>query len=303
MLAAAPSCTNGAFAALDPLVRTFWYNNVLEGQPIWHLPWDEIAFKGVPSLIGLVASVRLWMRATTSAERTWWLELTLILLAATIIGVLVARATAASAMLATVPSAWQLRERIDAMNTAAGPVWRRLLRAITVPILIFPGLPVLAAEAAMPAKDAGAPLPVNAPRGYAQSACDFDKLGEGLRRLPVTDIFAPLDLGPRIIVDTPHRVIATGHHRGLAGIHDVIAAFIAPPDLARAIIARHHATIVLICPDQFEADNYRNAGPKGLMAGLLSNHAPRWLTPIDLAPGSQFKAWRVVAVVAQSRKR
>ena len=303
VLAAAPSCANGAFAALDPLVRKFWYANVSEGQPIWHMSLSEMAIMLVPALIGLVASARLGLHAKTAAERTLWLEFTLILLAATLIGVMVTRACAASAMLATIPSAWQLRERIDAARIASAPLWRRLLRIVTVPLLIFPGLPVLAAQSA---KDAGKPSPANAastPKAYGASACDYDKLTAGLRRLPATDVFAPLDLGPRIILDTTHRVIATGHHRGVAGIHDVIAAFIAPPDQARAIIARHHATLLVICPDQIEADNYRSAEPKGLMAALLSNHAPAWLTPIDLAPGSQFKAWRVVPAASSAARR
>ena len=301
VLAAAPSCANGAFAALDPLVRKFWYENVFEGQPIWHMTFAEMALMVVPALIGLIASVRLWIHAKTPAERAWWLEFTLILLAATLIGVLVARACAASAMLATIPSAWQLRERIDAARLASAPLWRRLLRITTVPLLIFPGLPVLAAEAALPTSAANKPAPPDAPKGYAGSACDYDKLAVGLRKLPATDIFAPLDLGPRIIVDTQHRVVATGHHRGVDGIHDVIAAFIAAPDEAHAIIARRHATLVVICPDQIEAANYRNAGPKGLMAGLLSNHAPAWLQPVDLAPGSMFKAWRVIAARAPDK--
>ena len=309
VLAAAPSCANGAFAALDPLVRKFWYANVSEGQPIWHMGLSEMAIMLVPALIGLAASVRLWLHAKTAAERVLWLEFTLILLAATLIGVMVTRACAASAMLATIPSAWQLRERIDAARVASAPLWRRLLRAATVPLLIFPGLPVLAAQSAVSVKDSGkdsgkdANKPADTPKAYAASACDFDKLTAGLRRLPATDIFAPLDLGPRIIVDTPHRVVATGHHRGVAGIHDVIAAFLAPPDQARAIIAYRHATLLVICPDQIEADNYRIAEPKGLMAALLSNHAPAWLTPIDLAPGSQFKAWRVVPASPAVTKR
>ena len=302
VLAMAPACANGAFAALDPLVRRFWYVNVFEGQPIWHLTWAEMALMVVPSLIGLVASIRLWLRAETAAERIWWLEFTLILLAATLIGVMVARACAASAILATIPSAWQLRERIDAVRLATTPLWRRLVGAATVPLLIFPGLPVLAAKSVVAAKDTSKPAAANAnanqPKDYAASGCDYDKLAAGLRRLPATDIFAPLDLGPRILIDSPHRVVATGHHRGVAGIHDVIAAFIATPDRARAIVVRRHATLVVICPDQIEAYNYRNFAPKGLMAALMAGHAPGWLTPIDLAPGSQFKAWRVAPVAS-----
>lgn len=292
VLAAAPACAGGAFAALDPLVRKFWYANVGEGQPVWRLSWGEMTFMLGPPLFGLVASVRLWWRAGTARERALWFDFTVIMLAATLIGVLVTRANAASALVAAVPAAWQLRERIDAMRSGLGTMWRRLLRAAAVPLLIFPGLPVLVADAAVPAKPGAAPR--HAPKPYAASTCDFDSFAAGLNRWPTTDIFAPLDLGPRILTDTRHRVVATGHHRNVAGIHDVIAAFIAPPDQARAIVARRHATLVVICPDQIEADNYRNAAPRGLMALLLAGRSPAWLAPVDIAPGSNFRAWRVV---------
>jgi hypothetical protein len=37
------------------------------------------------------------------------------------------------------------------------------------------------------------------------------------------------------------------------------------------------------------------------MAALLSNRAPAWLTPVDLAPGSHFKAWRVSSALLDDR--
>ncbi|MBC7493001.1 MAG: hypothetical protein H7241_11260, partial [Novosphingobium sp.] len=301
VLAAAPSCANGAFAALDPLVRKFWYANVFEGQPVWNLTWRELIFMVGPPLIGLAASLRLLQIAPTASERAWWFEFTLIMLAATLIGLMVTRACGAAALIATIPTGWLLRDRIDIARIAAAPVWRRVVRYATVLLLVFPGVPVVTVDAATQVAASARKPETAAPQAYGTSACDYDKLAVGLRKWPDTDIFAPLDLGPRIILDTRHRVIATGHHRGVDGIHDVIAAFIAVPDEAKAIVAKRRATLLLICPDQIEADNYRTAAPKGLMAALLSNRAPAWLTPVDLAPGSHFKAWRVNSAPADGR--
>ena len=301
VLAAAPSCANGAFAALDPLVRKFWYANVFEGQPVWNLTWRELIFMVGPPLIGLAASLRLLQIAPTASERAWWFEFTLIMLAATLIGLMVTRACGAAALIATIPTGWLLRDRIDIARIAAAPVWRRVVRYATVLLLVFPGVPVVTVDAATQVAAPARKPETAAPQAYGTSACDYDKLAVGLRKWPDTDIFAPLDLGPRIILDTRHRVIATGHHRGVDGIHDVIAAFIAVPDEAKAIVAKRRATLLLICPDQIEADNYRTAAPKGLMAALLSNRAPAWLTPVDLAPGSHFKAWRVNSAPADGR--
>jgi hypothetical protein len=293
VLVAEPSCANGAFAALDPLVRKFWYANVFEGQPVWNLTWREVILLVGPPAIGVAASLRLLQIAPNATERAWWFDFTLIMLAATLIGLMVTRACGAAALIATIPTGWLLRDRIGIARIVAASVWRRILRYATVLLLVFPGVPVVAFDMATTATSSAKKPAATAPQAYGASACDYDKLAIGLRRLPPTDIFAPLDLGPRIIVDTSHRVIATGHHRGVAGIHDVIAAFISAPDQARTIIANRHATLVVICPDQIEADNYRTAGPKGLMAVLLADRPPAWLTPIDLAPDSRFKAWRV----------
>ena len=45
------------------------------------------------------------------------------------------------------------------------------------------------------------------------------------------------------------RVLATPHHRAASAMHDSLAAFLAPPDQARALIAQRHVDYVLICPD------------------------------------------------------
>lgn len=289
LLSQAPQCTKGAFAALDPVVRKYWYNQVLEGMPVWHMPPAAAVTMVALPLFGLIAALRLWRRATVPAERLWWIDCSLLLAGATVIGVLVARASATACLLAVAPAAWQLCDRLTVARTATGKPLRQALNYLGVALLLLPSMPVFAIAALMPAKTSGAD------KEFAgTTACNYAKLAAGLNHVPATDIFAPLDIGPQILVDTPHRVIATGHHRGNLGMKDVIEAFISPADKAHAIVKRRHATLLVLCPDLMEPANYERANPHGLAADLMAGKPPAWLEPADgIAPGSHFRIYRV----------
>ena len=77
-------------------------------------------------------------------------------------------------------------------------------------------------------------------------------------------------------------------------MHDVIAAFMAPAEEAHPLIRKRHAALVAVCPDIYEPSVYAARAPGGLMADLLKDHPPQWLQPVDIAPGSHIKFWRVV---------
>lgn len=166
---------------------------------------------------------------------------------------------------------------------------RQVLAYLGVALLLFPSIPVFAVAMMVSRHTAN-----EIKGGGGMTKCDYDKLAAGLNRLPATDIFAPLDIGPQILVQTPHRVVATGHHRGNLGMKDVIEAFISSPDKARAIVERRHATLLLLCPDLSEPANYSHANRKGLAADLLKGDVPGWLAPANsIAPGSHFLIYRV----------
>jgi hypothetical protein len=283
----APQCSRGAFAELDPVVRRYWYNAVLEGLPVWRMPIGNATMMIAIPLFGLIAGIRLARRADTIAARDWWVDYCLILGGATIIGLLVARASATTCLLSTIAASWQLRERIEAARDIRRPM-HKIIALIGIVLLIFPLLPVMIAAFAMPAD--------KAPEGArkALSTCNFPVAATALNRLPATDIFAPLDIGPTVLVRTHHRVIATSHHRGHEAMRDLIEAFIGSPEAAREIVHRRHATLVMVCPDIPEPRVYARVAPDGLMAHLLANRPPEWLQPVDLAPGSNIRFWRVV---------
>ena len=62
---------------------------------------------------------------------------------------------------------------------------------------------------------------------------------------------------------------------------------------ARAIMKRHGATLLLVCPDMAESTNYRAKAPGGFYARLARGERFDWLVPVPIRKGSPFRAFRV----------
>ena len=287
LFGAAPECRGGAMVMLDPLVRRYWYSSVAEGMPFWHTVAPIAAAILMGPLIGIYGAFRIWREQPDPLNRDRWFDHMLVLAGAWLIGVMVARASATALVFAAVPTAALIMRWVYRLR--AVPIGPRLGGYALLMSLLAPGLPVVLVMG-MTSR-----APVNTSLGaMSMSQCRYDIAGRALDRLPATDIFAPLDIGPDLIVKSHQRVVATGHHRGAAGMHDVIAAFMAPPELAHAIIRKRHTTLIAVCPDINEPAVYAGRAPDGLMAQLLRNRPPAWLQPVDLAPGSHIRFWRVL---------
>lgn len=284
IMARAPQCAGpDAFAALDPLVRKVWLDAVAEGRPVWRQGLVLGATMVLVPLLGLIACLRLRNASQDQASRDWWTEMTLLLAGATVIGLLVARAAAVPCLFATIPAAWQFQREARAWR--ADPlVVRRLARMLLLIFLVVPGALVGMAG------DAVRKEPV---QPAAVDSCKLPEFLPALAKQPHTTILAGLDLGPSILVTTPHTVVATGHHRASAAMRDTIVAFLGPDAGARAIMARRGATMVIVCARGGEGSVYRRLAPDGFMAHLVKGQIPSWLEPVPLAPQSGISAWRV----------
>ena len=60
--------------------------------------------------------------------------------------------------------------------------------------------------------------PRSTPGRRASRSCEIQQASAALRSLPKGEIMAPIDIGPQLLYDTDHSVIATGHHRGGQGM-------------------------------------------------------------------------------------
>lgn len=291
MALAAPACTTGAFTGLDPLVRTFWFDQVVEGMPIWRQEPGEALRMVVPPLLGFAISLSLF---ATSRDwlRRWWLDYALLLAAALLVSLFVARGAGAACVLAALPIGVQLRSWIRTARNARQPA-RRVLVLGGIVLALAPALPLTLLMSATPSQaqadrraSAAPPTPV--------SGCAIEAGAKRLAGLPATGILAPLDIGPQLLLATPHHVVATGHHRGARAIHDVIAVFRGPAAQARVLIERRGIGFIALCPALAEARIYAESAPGGLAAQLVAGRAPAWLEPVVVPGDGSFKVWRVV---------
>jgi hypothetical protein len=114
-----------------------------------------------------------------------------------------------------------------------------------------------------------------------------------LDRYPAQTVFTFNDLGPRLITTTHHSAISGPYHRNGDAILDTQHAFGRSPDQARAIMRRHGATLLLVCPDMAESTNYRARNPNGFYDRLAKGEQFSWLTQLPLPPRSPFRLFRI----------
>jgi len=285
MYFAAPQCAGGGFAALDPLVAKYWYQGVGEGLPVWKQTPGLALQIMVPPLIALAAALQL-ARSTSDWLRQWWYEYALLLMAALIVAMFVARAGAVAGALASVPLGWQISQWIRNARNMRRP-GRRALALASVALALMPAMPLTLLAIAMPAR---ASLNTSL---VQTSSCAIPQSAGALRALPKGEILAPLDLGPLLLYETNHSVIATGHHRGDQGMRAVIEMFTGSAQSARTALRARAASYIVICPDLIEPARYVDAAPDGFMAQLLAGDEPAWLEPVMVPGEGNMQIWKI----------
>ncbi|MEM6907272.1 MAG: hypothetical protein AAF494_01225 [Pseudomonadota bacterium] len=292
MLFSAPQCvTGGGFAELDPLVAEFWHANVDEGMPIWQQELKIALQFGVTPAFGLFAAINLAARSRDWLRR-FWSDYAILLAAAFVTSLLVARAGAVACVLAAPPLAWQVRSWLRAIRLMDQP-WRRASAMLGVACALLPVLPLTFLTSAQKAQAAFGG-PAVAPEPKRVSDCRIAETALLLKDLPPGEMYAPLDLAPRLLLATPHRLIASGHHRGSDAMRLVIEIAVGSPDDARQILSDRGTRYVAVCTDLGEPALYQQSAPDGFMARLIADEPQLdWLEPLPVAPGSTLRAWRI----------
>lgn len=115
-----------------------------------------------------------------------------------------------------------------------------------------------------------------------------------LKEEPVSTILADISLGPQILYETKHRVIATPYHRNTDGILFWFRVMSANPDDVKAMLASRQVSHILIMTNQ-----QYNFGPfsENLFYHLLTNPqtAPNWLeqVPLDSESTAVFILYKI----------
>lgn len=284
LMTGGPCLSGDPFAALGPLAYHFWYLHVMEGRPIWEQGLSMAGIILLPSIMGLVGTLGaarvyrggIWRDGIwRDGARRDWLMLALLLGGAIAVSMLVMRAMSVAHLFALPGIAWlliALFRRIQASRTAIV----RIVGSVALAALTPAGLAALWVSVAVnPDTKTEAPASGDC-RGAATLA--------PLKALSPALLFAPIDMGPDILVQTRHAVTGTAHHRNAAGITAVIEGYMAAPDKARRVIGRLNdgrgAAYVVTCSGLNEMGMYVKNAPHGLAAMLARGKVPAWLTPL-----------------------
>jgi hypothetical protein len=279
-LALDPQCIHGPFAAVDPRMNGFWFSHIRELQS-WGQMLGQDAGVAVRSIVmavlGLGSALVLLAR---DGRRPTAPTLTI----------------AACVALAAFAAANALRMQdyaywfgMPTLAAAVAFIGARYLRELLLPTLAA----TLAASpvcigVALTALVEFAPKPAVATTEGVDEHC-FDTANYAkLARLPAGVTLAEIDLGPFILANTPHAVLAAPYHRmswGILAAHD---AQNAPAPAAEAKVRALRVRYLVECPG-----NPLRVGPRSLEADLRDGRVPAWLRPLS-GPRDTLKIYQVL---------
>ncbi len=282
-----PQCL-GRPEGVSPELQKNWLDNVREAKPIYQHPFRNAFPIAAFPVIGAIGAIVAAWRARRTAVVVGWTAVALFTVFATLMLLWQVRAGPAAQMLA-VPGAVALAWIVFPRLLNSGSMLVRVLGTV-VAFLVVSGL-----FAGLAIKW----LPIDRPKAYtkrvntATGNCLRTTVLTPLNTYPAATVFTFVDLGPRLITMTHHSAVAGPYHRNGDAILDVQHAFTRSPAEAHAIMKRHGATLLLLCPDMAESTVYRARNPGGFYDLLAHNRFPDWLKPLPLPAKSPLRLYRI----------
>jgi hypothetical protein len=271
-----PTCLHGPMGDTPPMIRAY-VDQMAEMRPIWeawqrdHLACDTLIAPGLAALAAPVLLARLGR-----SRRADWLLLAALLYIALGLGLLHMRLLSYAN--------WFAIPIVAAAVADATVIWRRLLVPTVLAATLVSPAPATAAIVGL-ASLATAPqrgeLPAAASPIATDAKCSDHAAFGRLRRLPPGLALADPDLGPFILVETPHAVLAGPYHRLVQGLTQTFQLFSEPLDKARTDLIARNIAYVVACPDEANKADHAMIGPHGLLGALDRRTPPAWLEPLS----------------------
>ncbi|HET6523248.1 hypothetical protein [Sphingopyxis sp.] len=278
-----PSCLGGPFGELEPFVRTYWYDPIFEGRPLWVQTPARMLGYAIPTVVGVAASLWACGQARDRPESENRVRLALVISFGAIMACLVVRTIAVAhafmipAFAALAAALWR---RADAQPNSLRRLGGVLLFMLAIPTVDMAlGFRLMSLQAGSPAVASAAPT------------C-LDRSTIALADEPPALLFSAVNIAPTLLVRTPHSVVTTGHHRNHATLHRVLSAFLAPPALARPLVSESGAQYLVFCDE--ELARLAPGNPDGLAARLLARDRIDWLKPETRLSSGSFHVYRIL---------
>ena len=276
-----PACLGDPQAAVDPLLRKLWLENVEEARPLLGIiiahPVKLITL-ALAALLGFAAALVAAWREKGGARVHW-----LIVCAFVAVGLATSlwqvRALASASIVAIFGGAWVVARVSDWAARRPGALAKLAPSMLSLPFCSVFWVAAAPAQAQS-----------NAVEGRV--VCRAPSVVGALGALPRSVLLAPIDMGSDILAQTRHSVLAAPYHRDNHGNREMVDAMMAEPAAARRIVMDSGAAYVVFCPAMPELEIYAAASPNGLAAMLLGGKSPDWLA-LEPIHGSPYRIYRV----------
>ena len=286
-----PHCLADPLAGLDPRLKTFWLDGVVEARSasvLWRT--DPFALPGLFGMAAVALAVSLHA-AMTERNRAAHLAMAAMMLVGLAVTYWQQRGGMFAAALAVLPLALWIA-RLAGEAGKAGALRPALILAWAASLNIVWGL----TGAALAKASAGAPTVTQQAATASRDAyCFSPALYEPLKAEPAGTLVGGTDLGASILALTGHRAIAGPYHRNTKGNLLLIEAMTAPQERSRAILKGVKATIVADCVASPDSRDFVAAAPTGFLAQLRDDaNRPTWIERIEATAGSSLVLYRIV---------
>lgn len=286
IVALAPDCLGDAFANLDPLVREYWYANVKEGLPVWQQDGRTASFLLAGPAIGLASCI--WLLRSAKAEtKSKLATITFFVGYACLLSVFVFRTVSVASAYAVIPAALIAGHLFSHFRKATDTT----VRIGTVVIILAILVPGALLNSVLNVVKTNQPT-VDARAEQKAVACESAASIAKLARLPQGNVLAPFDMGPMILSQTAHQVVASSHHRNARGMYDHIRIFRSRPDVAYALLKARDINYLAVCAGEEELAFYVKKDPNGLWGSIERGDVPGWLEALPQM-GEGIKIWRI----------
>jgi hypothetical protein len=283
----APQCGFGAFGNMDPLVREYWYSKISEGLPVWNQSWRTSVNLGAGLLCGVVSW--LVLRGTLKREDRRKIDtIGFFLFYGLLLSIFVIR-TISVATAYAIPVTAVLIALLFKRYRRSKIALRRVGLVALMLVLLVPGAAI---SSLVPAKQKESGQKAKAGRLQTNEECQSALSVQALATLPKGTFLAPFDMGPMILAQTPHQVLASSHHRNEQAMHDHIQIFRAEPVAAHRLMQARGINYLAVCPQEAELGFYAKKDPNGLWAQVKKGNVPAWLDPLP-DKGEGIRVWRV----------
>jgi hypothetical protein len=281
-----PECLQDPLAGLDPRLKIFWLDGVIEAQGITKL--IKIDPFMLPGLFGLplVAAAICLMAIRAGRLRSQHALYFLLNLTALAVTSWQMRGSTFGLPLAAVPlAAW-----VAGLSNQQPAAPLRRVGAWALSLSLTWGL---AGTLGAHLFGDGKTLAEMASPAAASGSCHTSENFESIRGFPQATILASTSIGSDILLNTPHRAMAAPYHRNIAGNLALIDIMTGSMEGARTKLHGLGVTLIAVCEGGADEADFVNAAPQGFLGQLVGGAKLDWLEPIAASQNQPLRFWRV----------